>query len=96
MKLFPNINPNLYEQYVVLSERCKIGKMNINNKYIHVVKRENLVESLLSRQDELQPKLSDNEVNMIYNELLKYTKASKKIREEHDNLFINSESKLSH
>jgi len=90
IKLFPNINPNLYEQYVVLSERCKIGKMNISNKYIHVVKRENLVESLLSRQDELQPKLSDNEVNMIYNELLRYTKASKKIREEHDNLFVNS------
>ena len=48
---------------------------------------------MLSRQNELQPKLSDNEVNMIYNELLKYTKASKKTREEHDELFVNSTGK---
>lgn len=87
IKLFPNINVNLYEQYVVLSQRCILGKIDITNKYIHAVKRENLVRELTTRQSELIPKFSDNEVNMIYNELLRYCNVSKEIKKEHDSLF---------
>lgn len=93
IKLFPNIDVTFYEQYVVLSERCKLEKMNINNKYIHVVKRENLINNLLLRQKELKPKFSDNEVNMIYNELLRYCNVSKKIKKNHD-LYLNNYIKI--
>ena len=84
IKLFPNFPKSLYEQYVVLSERCSIGKMDIHTNYIHVIKRENLVNEIKENQNNCNEKLSSNEVDMIYNALYKYQFPTKEEQKNHD------------
>ena len=69
--------------YIVFSERCELKKVSVNAEKTRVINRQNLQKCFADDMNCLPDILTDEEVEIIYNELKTKTLVSKEIKEEH-------------
>lgn len=72
---------------IVFSDRCTLKKIVVNQSQVKVINRIELVNTIKDIWNKSNDLLSDNNIDEIYNDLIKYANADKTVKEKHiDNI----------
>ncbi|MDR2590656.1 MAG: NERD domain-containing protein [Oscillospiraceae bacterium] len=81
MRLLPEFENNIFYSIIVFSKRCELKKIELDTNRHSVVKRNNLLRSVLTTA-KLQI-LSDEVIEQTYQKLIQYTQVSEHVKKAH-------------
>lgn len=81
-KMFDDMSVPVYS-VIVFSERCELKKINIQSTDIHVIHRNEAPELVQSISSNNPDKLTDEQINNIYDKLYPGTQVDEKTRQKH-------------
>lgn len=82
-KLLPDINPRIFHSIIVFGKKSTLKKINKTSTNIFVIHSYHLTRTMKSAIKESRVRLTENEIDEIYNELTKYANVSDDIKNKH-------------
>lgn len=74
---------NMFYSFIIFSERCRLKKITVTSKNISVINRNMLTKEFKNLIDNTPPKLTEEQVNNIYNKLKINTLLNEEFKERH-------------
>lgn len=76
-------NMDIFKSYIVFSERCELKKIKVNKPNIKIIKRHQLQDTLNNDYKIYGNILDKNQINDVYDKLVKYMFSDDNIRNKH-------------
>ncbi|PTQ85981.1 nuclease-like protein [Trichococcus patagoniensis] len=77
------LGSEVFRSYIIFSERCELKKMFVRSPNVKVMNRNVLIREMKQDMNTLAIRLTDLEINQIYNELSQYTLADAATKQAH-------------
>lgn len=77
------LGSEVFRSYIIFSERCELKKMFVRSPEVKVMNRNALIGEMKQDMNTLAIRLTDLEINQIYNELSRYALADAATKQAH-------------